>query len=499
MTEVRTFRFGKIIITCFLFFLFCFFYSFVCDAKDEGEYAIVSSFDELTSALNQMMSTGGTIILDSDITVPASESYTYLNGRYRKEVLIETGGHTINVQGTLVLWPFLTVRGMGEQKELLHVYPGGNLCLVSVCLDAGKNGTAVVQEEGAFFMYGSETEMGLPEFFCTGTIDFADTMTAAADWYFNYERLPVVRVPEGQTFTADLLPDKVMAQVNRDHTEYEEEVSVIWDNTTFPDKHERTLVQGKFADGYSQYGECAPMCLIVWESDTYPFFLNVYLESPAQGYDMVFMYGQAPQAGTVYIQASDTGENWEEISGTEGYAPVEADGNDSLFWLLSYDGSNHGAERPQYYRLHQILDDGTELYSEPLSLSGQFIFTGADIEGGRGGETSPAEEANQLPETAGEMENVNKGQDPELQDTLSDPETASGLQDSQNMNEVSDFDHAMSTSGERESSEKAASVKTEKDQPESEAGIQRMIGTGIVIGILLGAVGINIFKRKHAA
>lgn len=116
------------------------------------------------------MSTGGTIVLTSDITVPASESFTYTNGRYRKEVVVETMGHTIRVEGSLVLWPYLTVRGKDSQKELFHVYPGGELRLVSICLDAGENGTAVIQENGSFFMYGSEEEMCLPEFSCTGAI-----------------------------------------------------------------------------------------------------------------------------------------------------------------------------------------------------------------------------------------------------------------------------------------------------------------------------------------
>ena len=45
----------------------------------------------------------------------------------------------------------------------------------------------------------------------------------------------------------------------------------------------------------------------------------------------------------------------------------------------------------------QISDDGTELYSDPLELSDDLIFTLADIDGGRGGETSPNEGEDQSP------------------------------------------------------------------------------------------------------
>ena len=128
--------------------------------------------------------------------------------------------------------------------------------------------------------------MGLPAFSCTGQIISPQTITAAAYWRYNCEKLPVIRIPDGTDFSVDMLPDKVLSIVNRDHQEYEEAVAVVWDETTFPIKHERTLVQGKFADGYAQYEDYIPQCLVVWESDIRPFFLNVYLESVTQRYDI---------------------------------------------------------------------------------------------------------------------------------------------------------------------------------------------------------------------
>ena len=99
MDTPRAFRYYNVIITCLMSFLIAFFSPFVsyAQAQDEEQYLEVSSFDEFTLSLNQIQSTGGTLVLTQDITVPAEESYTYNNGRYRKDVVIETKGHTINV------------------------------------------------------------------------------------------------------------------------------------------------------------------------------------------------------------------------------------------------------------------------------------------------------------------------------------------------------------------------------------------------------------------
>lgn len=338
MERFRIMRYSKFIITCLLAMFIIFFLTIIPDVKaqDESPCLTVSSFDEFVSSIKQIQSTGGTMLLTEDITIPESESLTYNNGRYRKEVIVETGGHTIDVEGYLELWPYLTIRGNGSQAPLFHISPGGELHLVSICLDAGEAGVAIVQEEGSILTYGSEESMGLPGFTCIGEIRSAKTMTTAAYWKYNLEKLPIVRVPDGVAFTADMLPDKVFSIVNRDHKEYEEDVSVAWDDETFPDEHERTLVQGRFADGYSQYEDYRPSCLVIWESDTNPFFLNVYLKSATQWYDMVFMYGESPQSGMIYVQSSDDGETWTEIDGTEGYTPVESEENGSFSWILSY-------------------------------------------------------------------------------------------------------------------------------------------------------------------
>lgn len=518
MDTPRTFRYYNVIITCLMSFLIAFFFPFVSYAQtqDEEKYLEVSSFDEFTLSLNQIQSTGGTLILTQDITVPAEESYTYNSGRYRKDVVIETKGHTINVEGYLELWPFLTIRGDGSQKELFHVYPGGELWLVSLCLDAGENGIAVIQEEGAFLVYGSEEDMGLPAFSCTGQVISSQTMTAAAYWRYNCEKLPIVRVPDGADFTADMIPSQVLSVVNRDHQEYEEEVPVIWDETTFPTEHKRTLVQGKFGDGYSQYEDYVPQCLVVWESDTRPFFLNVYLESATQWYDMVFMYGESPQAGTISIQSSDDGENWIDIAGTDGYAPVEVEENENFSWILSYDTSDSAQERPRYYRLLQILVDGTELYSDALQLSDNLIFTAADIEGGRGGETSPNEGENQLsngtlesdhvdeilpskspaPSSKPESENHGDIENTEQSSNSSDPTApASTSLPSDTMTDVQpeESEEMVQESDLEQSSEPAK--PDEKNSGNTDA--EKIAGIAIVVCILAGSIAFFVFKRKR--
>lgn len=408
----------KIWLLTFLFLLFPF---RSVSAQNIESTAQAATFEELKSWLNQNQSTGGVITLIQDITIPKGETYTYLNARYSKEVVIETQGHTIYVEGYLDLWPYLTIRGDGSEKELFHVNPGGELRLVSVCIDAGEEGTAIIQEEGSFLMCGSEESMGLPAFSCTGSIVSPEKMTAAAYWKYNFDQLPIVRVPDGMSFTSDLLPETVLARVNRCNEEYEEEIPVIWDEMTFPSDEKRTLIEGYFTDEYAQYADYAPKCLVLWESETDPFFLNVYLSAPTQLYDMVFMYAETPQAGKVLIQSSNDGENWAEITGTEGYEPINAEENGGLSWILEYPQIEAGVEIPRYYRMVQIQADGTELYSEALELSDDHIFVTGDIEGGRGGETSPDEGEDQLPnniwgsESDGDTDD--ETEEPEKEDT----------------------------------------------------------------------------------
>lgn len=525
METQKILRCFKLIIACILL-LFIIFSGFsVIDIQaQEDVYIEVSSFDEFISSMSQIQNTGGTIALSGDITVPASESFTYNNGRYRKEVVIETRGYTFYVEGSLSFWPFLTVCGDGSQKELFHVFTGGELSLVSICIDAGEDGIAIIQEEGSFLTYGDGEGMDLPAFSCTGEIYASKTMTAGAYWGYNPEKLPIVRVPEGTEFTPDMLPNKVLSLVNRDHLEYEEEVPVIWDDTTFPVDSERTLVQGRFADGYSQYKDYIPQCLVIWESDTAPFFLNVYLKIPTQSYDVVFMYGETPQTGTIYIQSSDDGENWAEIEGTEGYEPVSAEQNSSFSWILFYQQLDPVQERPVYYRLLQVLDDGTKQYSDALVLNNGLIFTAADIEGGRGGETSPNEGEiqipSEIPETEKTEENPSSNElDPstevyaqtsdtehtELYNNVSDMEENSNINNSQ-PSESAELQNDISTVVQPEEAEekdqnpvpeeKNESVSLGSGQTESRGDMHRLIGTVLIICILSFSVAAAVFKKR---
>ena len=442
----------------------------------------VSSFEELCSSLEELKSTGGTIVLTRDITVPAGESYIYNNGKYHKKIVIQTEGHTIYVDGYLELWPFLTISGNGDQHELLNVRTGGELWMTSICLDAGENGIAVIQEEGAFLMYGSEESLDLPSFICVGKIICPRIMTAAAYWRYDCEELPVVTVPDGEDFTADMLPDKVRAYINRDHQLIEEEIPVVWDEDSIPSEHERTIVQGRFVDGFSQYKDCMPKCLVIFESDTEPFFLNVYLKSLTKRYDMVFMYGRSPEQGTIYIQASEDGQSWGDIAGTDGYAPVETEANESFMWILSYDESDPARQRPRYYRMVQILDDRTDVYSEPLELSDDLIFTSADIEGGRGGETSPNEGEDQLSGGIQKLENDNEDQLSEKR-TETDNETDYPEESERNMSE-SGID------------KETTSSETDIANPDAAAN-EKIIGISAVVLILAGSVVLSILKRKR--
>lgn len=528
MTTSRTLRYSKFIISFLFSFFIVFFSPDVSYAKthDEEKCMEVCSFDELVSSLNQLQSTGGTIVLTQDITVPVEESFAYSNARYRKEVVIETQGHTIYVEGTLDFMPFLTILGDGTQSELFHVYPGGELRLTSVCLDAGQNGVAIVQEEASLLIYGSEETLGLPEFSCTGEIISSKTMTAAAYWRYNFEELPIVRIPYGADFTPDMLPKKVLSIVNKNHLEYEEEVPVFWDETTFPQKNERVLVQGKFAEGYTQYQEYMPLCLVVWESNTSPFFLNVYQKNFSQQSNIVYMYGQAPLPGTIYIQTSKDGKSWESIEGTEGYAPIEVEEDSTFSWMLFYEQSESFDKCSRYYRMLQILEDGTKLYSETLQLSDDHIFALSQIDGGRGGETSP-NEGNQQPNGIEQTDDKNTPSNPtdsqpkpesnyeedskeiiEGSDHYSDDQNteSSTSNDSRALTGPSKQDSAQesvpSENNEDTAKEKDANLAKEQDtQLEyernlSNARIQKIAGIAIVGCVLAGSVIVSVRRRK---
>lgn len=482
-------------------------------AQDIQAPSQVSTFDELKAWLQENQSTGGTVALTQDLTVPAGETYEYLNARYRKEVTIQTQGHTIYVEGCLDFWPFLTIVGDGSQNELFHVCPGGELRLTSISLDAGEDGVAIVQEEGSFLIYGSEVDMGLPEFSCIGQIISPQTVTAAADWYDSLERLPVVRVPAGESFSEDLLPETVLAKVNRDHSDCEEKIPVVWDSETFPAEENRTLVSGTFDETYAAFGEAVPKCLVVWESASEPFFLNVYLERVPQRYDVVYMYAETSLSGEVRIQFSEDGETWQDITGTDGYEPIEASESETLSWILFYPQTEPVAEMPRYYRLMQLGTDGTPAYSDIVELSDDLIFTAADIDGGRGGETSPNEGDDQLPETeipASEPENI-----------TSEPQIESGSLEMQiAVPEKSSLQSQPETSGSSEDTEKnldslegTVSSQPQENQPQvytpnvsgseqvdSESispQLQIAVGISVIIAILAVSVGTSVYLRKN--
>ncbi len=517
------------IIAGILTVLSIFFSSAVIDAhalSDGDQPAEASSFEELKSQLNENMSTGGTIVLTQDITVPPEESYTFTNGRYRQEITIETQGHTIYIEGYLDLWPYLTIQGDGSKQELLHVCPGGELRLTSVCIDAGENGIAILQEEGSFFLYSSEEAMGLPEFSCTGQIISPPTMTAAAYWQYDFERLPIIRIPDGVGFSPDMLPETVFALVNRDYGEFEEEVPVIWDESTFPSDQKRAIVQGYFTEDYTQYGDSAPKCLVVWESAENPFFLNVYLEQTTPQYDSVFIYGETPQAGTVLIQSSDDGETWTEITGTDGYEPIAADSGEKLMWMLSYSQAEAGAERPRYYRMVLLPENGTECYSEALELTNDFFFTTADIEGGRGGETSPGEGEGLLPDDgiwgsgsaedafpsdpdSSSEDNLNSGATDNSEDLAAEtPVSDSGNAEAKT--DLSQQPRPLEQPSQAEQPDESSNTQQSKyehseqtDQPQeitsptnNSGNVQLLIGAGIVVCILIGSVVLAVIRKR---
>lgn len=368
------------------------------EAADTAEPdGYVSSFDELQTWLDEHMSTGGTVALEQDITVPSDAQYSFANGRYAKEICILTRGHTIYVEGYLEFMPYLSIIGDGSDRELFHVCAGGELWMISITVDAGEEGVAVLQEEGSMLVYGTEEDMGLPEFSCTGRIIKAETIAAAAlSWYY-LEDIPVIRIPENESFSDRLLPAAVEAVVNRDDAQCHENLEVSWDTMSFPEDKERTFVTGGFGEGYSLYRGYAPRCLIVWESETEPFFLNCYAETSWDA-DLIYIYAETPLAGTVHLLGSADGTEWTEFNEENEYEPAAAEAGESLSWLLFIDKNTEGAETPRYYRMMLEKEDGTQELSEIVELNDDNLMTAADIEGGRGGEVSPVEGEEQLPD-----------------------------------------------------------------------------------------------------
>lgn len=487
----------------------------LCVQAEEGNAenrGTASTFDELSEWMQMNMSTGGTITLQKDITVPSDSAFNYANGRYRKNITIETAGHTIYVEGYMELFPYLTIQGDGSAAELFHVKNGGELRLVSISIDAGENGTAIIQDDGGFLIYASE--QGLPEFTCTGKIIESQKITAAAYVWYDLEKLPVVTIPVDVLFTADMLPQTVSAIVNRNHMDDEDEVSVMWDEGTFPKEQERTVINGTFGEEYAQFGDYEPRCLVVWESETAPYFLNAYIEE-IRGNEMVHLYGETPLEGKVCILGSDDGETWTEITGTEGYEPVYAQAESSLSWMLLYTGSHENLASPRYYCMEQYLDDGTCVRSDILGMGEDNIFTASDIEGGRGGETSPQEGEDLLEEETPEPVDSDYMIENEAEDSTSYEiaedvkKRKSGFSATQDQNsflETTDSSDQYNAAKETGDSEKTAAISaTEKDSDdeaednsEQDAGgrMQQAVGLLIVVIIVAGAVSISILYKK---
>lgn len=394
-------NYSPAIITYILFFMTAIFWlmPIYVHASSESleEFCVIQSFSDLSEWLEEHKNSGGTAVLGSDITIPGGESYEYINSVYKKELTIDTAGHTIYVEGRLSLWPFLRVEGDGGARELFHVCSGGELNLVSITVDAGESGTAVVQERGAFFVCGSEEGLGLPGFSCTGRIVSPDMITAGASFWYNYEKIPMVRIQENATFTAELLPDAVDARVNRAFGDNSESLDVVWNEESFPESQKRTIISGSFPDGYVPFSGYEPRCLVIWEAADTPFFLNAYGESYGGQY-ILHMYAETYVEGTVYIEYSGDGELWNqaaEYNGGKAFTMPEGGGN--MNWLLYFSENEAGAELPSYFRMIQILPDGTEVCSETLEITKDNLFVASDIDGGRGGETSPSEGKDQLP------------------------------------------------------------------------------------------------------
>lgn len=182
-------------------------------------------------------------------------------------------------------------------------------------------------------IYGAEEGMNLPEFSCTGKIIKAERTAAAAALWYDYDEIPIVRIPEQDEFSPDLLPETLESIVNRDNMDEEEDLEVTWDPASFPESHERTLVTGNFGEGYAVYRNYAPCCLVIWESDTQPFFLNCYAER-GSSVDIVYMRGEATQKGVVHLYGSSDGVTWTEFT------------EDNLFIASDIDGGRGGETSP---------------------------------------------------------------------------------------------------------------------------------------------------------
>lgn len=347
----------------------------------------VATFDELKSWLNSHMSTGGTVSLIDDITVPADQYYTYINGRYRKEIQINAGSHTIYIQGYLELWPFLSITGTGGSQGIFHILPGGRLDATSISIAASQaDAIAIVQEPGAILVRSDMGFEDYPPFSCQGQILASQQIVAEPNYTANPDQLPVVIVPAGKTFSPSMLPSTVDSSWYDGTSQHSDPLPVIWDTQTFPHKSERTLVSGCYSQDYLSFRNTTLSCLVVFAQENAPLFLNSYA-STYRGSTTLFITAFSPIDGQAALQGSYDGETWELIE-------FDTFKNGSASWQIYF---GVGSPVYQYFSIAQASSDGSTKYSDILELTEDSTFVASEIGGGRGGETPPNEGETQLP------------------------------------------------------------------------------------------------------
>lgn len=519
-------------IVIFVLLLFICAFSVTAQAEEMDEISTVTTFDSLRQWLEENKRVGGTVVLGNDITVPPGESYDYLNAVYRKELTINTAGHTIYVEGYLSLWPYLRIEGDGSGKELIHIRPGGELSMTGITVDAGEHGTAVVQDEGAFLIYGSEEGMDLPSFSCTGSIVSPEKISAGAMAGYDRGQIPVIRLKQGEMFNEDILPDSVQARVNREHSDMTEDIPVRWEIP--PNQQERMIISGSFTEPYILFRDYEPVCLVVWESEEVPFFLNAYAER-SEWFLIVHIYAGTFLEGSTYIQYSSDGENWAEPAETDGGGSIQtaADGGD-LAWHLILEKDTETDKVPIYFRMVQTSADKTETYSEVIELTGDDLFAASDIDGGRGGETSPSEGEDRLPEypedvNAAEEESGDRQSSENSDDNTAghtdyrqdedagqeiydskDTYNGQGIYNGGNKDNVRSINGSQSeeynstyranSAGDDKVSESWEDDLSDQGTKESSAGkgkIQAAAGIGIILAIMAAAMAVSLLRRKN--
>ena len=454
----------------------------------------VATYEEWKKWLESHRREGGTVVLTDDITVPEDENYLYDNGKYRKNITVKTAGHTIYVKGQMELWPFLSLEGTGGSEGIFHVCPGGSLTLISVSILAGSDkDTAVVQEEGSFFVYGEETGMGLPEFFCQGRMILADKPVVSAASAENYQDMPVIVIPEEENFSVSCLPAEDDVTINQSGKTDSTAIPVIWQDTDFPKERVRTVITGTYPDDYVVFRDQNPRCLVVYGSSTNPYFLLAFAETYQNSGLILHMDAFVPQEGTVTLQGSDDKRTWSDLESQE------VSEGEQISWYPAYNLLEE--ESYTYYKMSQRLPDGTTVDSDILELTEEYTMEGTGIEGGRGGETRPTEGEDalppltQVPGGTGGMGNV----------------SASSASDGDN---TSDSDAASTGTG---SSSVSSGKKEENKEENKEAGLKTpdreenpeedtnypseslQIGVGIVLSVCVvgGILLVFLFRRKR--